>query len=96
MHFRIAENILAVSGVCTNEDLEMRWDDPHPEETELATSLQRMWPHREHESGVLRSLMCFLGAHLWLAPDYTSIVRRRNVRFCLWCSCVEIDGRVYR
>lgn len=74
----------------------MRWDDPHPEETQLARSLQRMWPHREHESGLLRSLMCFFGLHLWLAPDYRTIVRRRNVRFCLWCPCVEIDGRVYR
>jgi hypothetical protein len=55
-----------------------------------------MWPHREHESGMLRSLMCFLGLHLWLAPDYTSIVPKRHLRFCHWCSSVEIDGRVYR
>lgn len=73
----------------------MSMDEPHSEEMQLAKSLQRMWPHREHESGMLRSLMCFLGLHLWLAPDYTSIVRR-SVRFCLWCSSVEIDGRVYR
>lgn len=74
----------------------MRYDEPHAEELQLARSLQRMWPHREHESGMVRSLMCFLGLHLWLAPDYTSLVRRRNVRFCLWCASVEIDGRVYR
>lgn len=96
MHFRTSKNFLAVSGVCTNEDLAMHWEEPHSEEMQLARSLQRMWPHREHESGTLRSLMCFLGLHLWLAPDYTSIARRRNVRFCLWCSCVQIDGRVYR
>ena len=74
----------------------MPWDNPHPEETQLAKSLQRMWPHREHESGLLRSLMCLLGLHLWLAPDYTSLARSRNVRFCHWCSCVEINGRIYR
>lgn len=62
----------------------------------LAKNLQRMWPHREHESGMMRSMMCFLGLHFWLAPDCTSHVRHRNVRFCLWCSCVEIEGRVYR
>lgn len=96
MHFRTAQNILAVSGVCTYEDRVMHRDDPSNEERQLVKSLQRMWPHRDHESGMLRSLMCFLGLHLWLAPDYSSIVRRREVRFCLWCSCVEIDGRVYR
>lgn len=74
----------------------MRPDAPNHEDMQLAESLQRMWPHREHESGMLRSLMCFLGLHLWLAPDYTSIVRRRDIRFCLWCSSVQIDGRIYR
>ena len=74
----------------------MHRDELHPEETQLARSLQRMWPHREHESGMLRSMLCFLGLHLWLAPDYTSLVRRREIRFCHWCSCVQIDGRVYR
>lgn len=71
-------------------------DDPLEEEKQLAKSLQRMWPHREHESGALRSLLCFLGLHLWLAPDYATHIQKRDVRFCLWCSSVEIDGRVYR
>ena len=74
----------------------MSWEPVDIEEAQLAKSLQQMSPHREHESGVLRSLMCFLGFHLWLAPDYTSFVRKRHLRFCLWCSSVEIDGRVYR
>ena len=74
----------------------MREDEIQSEEMQLARSLKRMWPHREHESGTLRSLMCFLGLHLWLAPDYSSLVRHRDIRFCLWCSSVEIDGRVYR
>jgi hypothetical protein len=74
----------------------MVWEGDKAEDAQLAMSLQRMWPHREHESGVLRTLMCWLGMHLWLRPDYTGVARRRNVRFCLWCSCVEIDGRLYR
>jgi hypothetical protein len=71
-------------------------EDSNNEVALLAKNLQRMWPHRGHESGVVRSLMCFLGLHLWLQPDSSGIVPRRTVNFCLWCSCVEIDGRVYR
>lgn len=74
----------------------MQSGETQSEGTLLARSLRRMWPHREHESGLLRSLMCLLGLHLWLAPDYSSLVRRRNIRFCHWCSSVEIDGRIYR
>lgn len=84
-----------MSGVCTSKGLEMNWHDAHPEEAQLARSLQRMWPHREHESGVLRQIMCFLGLHLWLQPDYTAFTRRNSVRFCLWCSSVEINGHIY-
>jgi hypothetical protein len=40
--------------------------------------------------------MCWLGLHLWLQPDYPTFVRRNSVRFCLWCSSVEINGRIYR
>jgi len=59
----------------------MHWQDTHPEEAQLALSLQRMWPHREHESGILRQLMCVFGVHLWLQPDYTAFARRNSVRF---------------
>lgn len=71
----------------------MRCEDCNEEEAQLTKTLQRMWPHREHESGVLRTMMCGLGMHLWLQPDYSGIAPRRAVRFCLWCSCVEIDGK---
>lgn len=74
----------------------MHRDDAHLEEAQLARSLQRMWPYREHESGALRALMCHLGMHLWLQPDYSGLAPCRTVRFCLWCPCVEIDRRVYR
>ena len=70
--------------------------DSNHEVAQLVRTLQRMWPHREHESGALRSLMCLFGLHLWLQPDYSAIAQKRAVRFCLWCSCVEIDGQVYR
>ena len=73
----------------------MRREDSTEDVAHLARSLQRMWPHREHESGALRSIMCRLGIHLWLQLDYTGIAPKRAVRFCLWCSGVEIDGRRY-
>lgn len=68
---------------------------PSPDE-QLARSLQKLWPHRTHESGVLRNLLCFFGLHLWTQPDYRSHASRRSIRFCLWCSAVEIDGVCYR
>jgi hypothetical protein len=70
----------------------MRWHEQHTEDAQLAKSLQQIWPHREHESGVLRLLMCSIGLHRWLQPAHSGIAPRRAVRFCLWCCCVEIDG----
>ncbi|HUN86226.1 MAG TPA: hypothetical protein VMU48_17740 [Terracidiphilus sp.] len=64
-------------------------------DTELARYLQNFWPHRSHESGTLRSICCRLGLHLWAQPDYTSVAPRRQIRFCLWCPTVEIDGKRY-
>jgi hypothetical protein len=68
---------------------------PDSPDAELAAYLQRFWPHRAHESGVLRSLCCMLGFHLWAQPDYSALVSRRNIRFCRWCPAVEIDGIRY-
>jgi len=70
-------------------------EDCNEEVAQLARTLQRMWPHREHESGVLRTMACGLGMHLWLQPDYSKLAPRQAVRFCLWCSSVEIDGKRY-
>lgn len=68
---------------------------PSPDE-QLARTLQRLWPHREHESGALRAFFCLLGLHRWAAPEYTGIAHGRSIRFCLSCSTVEIDGILYR
>ena len=64
-------------------------------DAQLARYLQRFWPHRAHEAGVLRNLCCFLGLHLWAQPDYSSLASRRTIRFCHWCNTVEIDGVRY-
>ena len=41
-------------------------------------------------------LLCWLGLHLWLQPDYSSFLRRNSIRFCPACSSVQINGRIYR
>lgn len=64
-------------------------------DAQLARYLQGFWPHRAHESGTLRNICCWLGFHLWAQPDYTSIAPRRQIRFCLWCPAIEIDGQRY-
>jgi hypothetical protein len=76
------------------------WYDMTEEETfnpdaELAAYLRRFWPHRVHESGTLRNLCCALGFHLWAQPDYSALTSRQSIRFCLWCSTIEIDGVRY-
>ena len=74
----------------------MLWPEAHPEEAQLARSLQRMWSNTESEPNPLRALLCWLGLHLWLQPDYTAFMRRNAIRFCPACSSVQINGRIYR
>ncbi|HSZ18122.1 MAG: hypothetical protein WBV28_19210 [Terracidiphilus sp.] len=64
-------------------------------DAKLAAYLQSFWPHRSHESGTFRNLACLFGFHLWAQPNYASLAPRRSIRFCRWCSCVEIDGTRY-
>lgn len=61
----------------------------------LATTLARLWPHREHESGPARSLLCRAGFHSWRQLDLRSIAPGRDVRFCFWCSKIELDGVIH-
>jgi hypothetical protein len=75
-----------------NRNVEIAAESP---DAELARNLQRFWPHRAHEAGTLRGLCCLLGLHLWAQPDFSAHASRRNIRFCLGCSAVEIDGTRY-
>jgi len=74
----------------------MVWHDAHPEEAQLARSLQRMWSDSVLDQSPLRALLCWLGLHLWLQPDYTALTRHNSIRFCPACSSVQINGRIYR
>jgi hypothetical protein len=64
-------------------------------DAELAMSLARLWPHREHESSAVTGLLCRAGVHHWRRLDLTDIAPNRSVRFCFWCSNIEIDGVIH-
>lgn len=62
---------------------------------ELVAGLARLWPHREHESGSLRGLLCALGLHRWRQLDLSQLHPGRVVRYCFWCPKIKVDGVVY-
>lgn len=66
-----------------------------PEDSELAAELARLWPHREHESGPVRGLLCRAGLHCWRQLDLRAITRGRDIQFCFWCSKIKIDGVIH-
>ena len=68
---------------------------PNPSDAELATSLARLWPHREHESNALKNLCCALTIHRWRQLNLKQLVPGREIRYCFWCSKVRIDGTIY-
>ena len=64
-------------------------------DADLAKSLARLWPNREHESTAPASLLCRLGLHNWRQLDLTNLAPNRTIHFCFWCSNIKIDGRIY-
>jgi hypothetical protein len=64
-------------------------------DAELAARLARLWPNREHEASAVAGLLCRLGMHYWRRLDLADFAPHRDVRFCFWCSKVEIDGTTY-
>ena len=63
--------------------------------TELAARVAKLWPHREHESGSVRGLLCRAGVHRWRRLDLSELVPGHDVAHCFWCSGVKIDGVIY-
>ena len=64
-------------------------------DAELAVFLARLWPNREHESSAVAGLFCRAGVHCWRRLDLAELAANRNVRFCFWCSKIEIDGVIH-
>jgi hypothetical protein len=65
-------------------------------DAELARSLAKLWPHREHESNAGKGLLCRCGLHRWRKLDLENHAPGRNVSYCFWCSKVRIDGTIYQ
>jgi len=63
-------------------------------DAELAASLAKLWPHREHESNALKALLCRCGLHRWRTLDLREFVTDKAVNYCFWCSKMRIDGRI--
>lgn len=64
-------------------------------DAELAASLARLWPHREHEAPAIAGLLCRMKIHFWRRLDLRHLDIHRDVSFCFWCSKVKIDRTVY-
>jgi hypothetical protein len=67
----------------------------HTTDAELATSLARLWPNREHESNAVASLCCRCGLHRWRQLNLEERAPDKKVHYCFWCSKVRIDGVAY-
>jgi hypothetical protein len=64
-------------------------------DSELATRVAKLWPHREHESNSLLGLLCRVGLHRWRHLNLAMLVPNRDVFHCFGCSKVKIDGVIY-
>ena len=64
-------------------------------DTELAASLARLWPNREHEAPAIAGLLCRMKIHFWRRLDLRHLAIHRDVSFCFWCSRVRIDRTIY-
>ena len=72
---------------------------PLPTETssdaDLVRSLAQLWPNREHESSAVSGLLCRVGIHFWRQLDLRELAPGREIRYCFWCSDIEIDGVIH-
>jgi hypothetical protein len=68
---------------------------PSPASPELIASLARLWPHREHESNAVKNFCCRSGLHRWRQLDLSELYPGKDVRFCFWCSNIEVNGLIY-
>ena len=62
---------------------------------QLAASMAKLWPHREHESNAIKQLCCRVGWHRWRKLKLEELVPGREVHHCFWCSRVRIDGVIF-
>lgn len=61
----------------------------------LAQSLAKLWPHRVHESNWLKNLFCRMHLHRWARLELRELAPGRKIRFCRWCSKIDIEGAFF-
>jgi len=64
-------------------------------DSELASRVAKLWPHREHECNAVLGLACRLGLHRWRRMDLATLMPDKDIAHCFWCSKVKIDGVIY-
>ena len=64
-------------------------------DSEIATRVATLWPHREHEANTILALLCHIGLHRWHRLDLATLVPNKEILYCFSCSKIKIDGVVY-
>ena len=64
-------------------------------DSDLATQVARLWPHRAHEANILLGQLCRVGLHRWRQLDLAELVPGKDIHFCFWCDKVKIGGLTY-
>jgi hypothetical protein len=62
-------------------------------DSELATQVARLWPHRECEANIMLGQFCRVGLHWWQL-DLSELVPAKAFIFCFSCKKAKIDGVV--
>jgi hypothetical protein len=63
-------------------------------DSELASRVAKLWPHREHEANGVLGLACRVGLHRWRRLDFAMLIPGKDILHCFCCSKVKIDGVV--
>jgi hypothetical protein len=64
-------------------------------DSELATQVAKLWPHRECEANIIFGQFCRIGLHWWRRLDLSELVPGKHIQFCFSCKKVKIDGTVH-
>jgi hypothetical protein len=64
-------------------------------DSELATQVAKLWPHRECEANIMLGQFCRVGLHWWRQLEVSELVPGKDIHFCFSCKKVKIDCVVH-
>jgi hypothetical protein len=64
-------------------------------DSDLATQVAKLWPHRECEDNMILGQFCRIGFHSWRQLNLSELVPRKDIHFCFSGKKVKIDGIVH-